>query len=52
MQTITVDLDVNALQQLPEDRQVALDDLAGSELQKCSETCYLTCIWTCTWTLF
>jgi hypothetical protein len=53
MNTISVDLDVNALQDLPEDQQLALEDLGGAELQKCSETCYFTCVWTCyPWTLF
>jgi hypothetical protein len=50
MDTIALDLDVTALQELPQDERAATDDLAGAELQKCDDTCYVTCIWTCSLT--
>jgi hypothetical protein len=46
MEPITVD--VSALQDLPQDEQPAIDDLAGAELGgDCSSTCSWTCFITC-----
>jgi hypothetical protein len=45
MEPMTVD--VNALQDLPQDEQPAIDDLAGAELGDCSSTCSWTCLITC-----
>jgi hypothetical protein len=52
METMTLDLDVTALQDLPQDERAATDDLAGAELLKCENSCYTTCIWTCAITLW
>lgn len=51
MDTMTLDLDVSALQDLLPDEQAALDELAGGELMRCQTTCETTCIFTCwlTW---
>jgi hypothetical protein len=37
-------VDVNALQDLPQDEQPAIDDLTGAELMM---ECWLTCLRTC-----
>ena len=50
METLTLDIDVAALQELPEEPRAATDELAGADLAKCQDTCYATCLWTCTWT--
>jgi hypothetical protein len=41
MEPMTVD--VNALQNLPQDEQRAIDDLARAELRGCTIKCLFTC---------
>lgn len=38
-----ISIDVDALQDLPQDEQLVIDDLTGSELGGCSRTCSWTC---------
>lgn len=42
----TISLDVSALQDLPQEEQIAIDDLAGSALGQCTWTCWITCSYT------
>jgi hypothetical protein len=39
-----ITVDVNALQDLPQDEQLAIDDLTGAELMM---ACWFTCLRTC-----
>ena len=48
MTTPTLDLDVAALQELPEADGFAPDELADVELRPCGgRTCFFTCLWSC-----
>lgn len=42
----SITLDVSALQDLPQEESLAIDDIAGSGLGQCTWTCWVTCSYT------